>query len=328
MAPPLRPDAFLITGHPRSGTTLLAEILGRHDEIEVLPETHFFDETRTRRLLGDVARGDLDRTLDALVTGNASLRRIVESAGGVAALRAHCRDHEIATAADLFFAVLDWLKVRKGVRLLGEKTPDHILAAERLARVHPTLKLIDVVRDPRGVALSWRHVGWGEHDAAFVALRWRRAVATAQRVGATLGPRFLQLRYEDLVADPQETLARTCAFLGVAPLATMLDDTATASTYDVRREPWKAQASRSVSGANVDRWRRQLPPADVRAVEIVAGAALDRLGYPLTLSDVGGARRVLERTLFSTRAVATGVCRKIRWSRGAPAGHDHRREEA
>jgi hypothetical protein len=328
MAPPLRPDAFLVTGHPRSGTTLLAEILGRHDDVHVLPETHFFDETRTRRLLADVARRDLDRTLDALIAANDSLARIVAAAGGVAALRAHCREHEIPTDVDLFFAVLDWLKTRHGVRLVGEKTPNHILAAERLAAAHPTLKVIDVVRDPRGVALSWRHVGWGENDAAFVALRWRRAVATARRVGAALGPRFLPLRYEDLVATPRETLARVCAFLDIAPSATMLADDAAASTYDARREPWKVQASRPITGASVDRWRRELAPGDVRAVEMIAGAHLHHLGYPPSCGDVGGARRAVERTWFSTRAAAAGVRRKIRWRLQAAPARDRRGDEA
>lgn len=328
MAPPLRSDAFLVTGHPRSGTTLLAEILGRHDDVHVLPETHFFDETRTRRLLADVARRDLDRTLAALIAGNDSLARIVERAGGVAALRAHCRDHEIATAADLFFAILDWLKTRHGVRLIGEKTPNHILAAERLAAAHPTLKVIDVVRDPRGVALSWRHVGWGENDAAFVALRWRRAVRTARRVGAALGPRFLPLRYEDLVATPRETLARVCGFLDIVPSASMLAENADASTYDARREPWKAQASRPISGAAVDRWRRELAPGDVRAVEMIAGADLRQLGYPPSCDDVGGARRAFERTVFSTRAAAAGVRRKLRWRLQAPRTRAGLGEEA
>ena len=39
-------DPIFVVGHARSGTTLLATLLGRHPHLAATPETHFFNEGR------------------------------------------------------------------------------------------------------------------------------------------------------------------------------------------------------------------------------------------------------------------------------------------
>ena len=57
--------------------------------------------------------------------------------------------------------------------------------------------------------LSYRSVGWGPTTVEDAAIRWRRSVRRGRRDGERLGPdRYREVRYEELVADPERGPAR------------------------------------------------------------------------------------------------------------------------
>ena len=59
--------------------------------------------------------------------------------------------------------------------------------------------------------------GWGHpRDAAGFACQWATEVRAARALGERVGPgRYLELRYEALVADPAGELRRICSFAGL-----------------------------------------------------------------------------------------------------------------
>ena len=55
----------------------------------------------------------------------------------------------------------------------------------------------------------------GRQEGAYYGGRWVRYVRAAETAGARLGrERFLTIRYEDLVADPEQVLKETVEWLG------------------------------------------------------------------------------------------------------------------
>ena len=79
---------------------------------------------------------------------------------------------------------------------------------------------------------------------------------------------WLQIRYEELVKDPQSVLRHVCGFLGVEYSDEMLSypvDT-TYALPDAR---------------NADRWRERLSPREVYLAEMAAGDVLEDVGYDL-----------------------------------------------
>ncbi len=86
------------------------------------------------------------------------------------------------------------------------------------------LFVIHLVRDPRGVAYSWsrrapnpdKPAGYFEQrHASEVAVRWvARNAITEMLLARRLGPRYMRVRYEDLVSDPDETIGRIQAACG------------------------------------------------------------------------------------------------------------------
>ena len=65
---------------------------------------------------------------------------------------------------------------------------------------------------PEGIVTrSWAH----PRDAAGFACQWRAEVVAARALGRRVGPRYLELRYEQLVADPEASLREICDHIGL-----------------------------------------------------------------------------------------------------------------
>jgi hypothetical protein len=101
-------------------------------------------------------------------------------------------------------------------------------------------------------------------------------VIAARALGRRVGPdRYLELRYEELVADPDRALVRCCDLAGLTFEPEML---AYAGEVDVSAKPHQQSLMRPPTAGLRD-WRTQMSPADVAAFEKVAGNLLRALGY-------------------------------------------------
>ena len=126
---------------------------------------------------------------------------------------------------------------------------------------------------------TWAH----PRDVSGFACQWRTEVEAAQALGARVGPgRYLEVRYERLVAAPVEAVQDVCAFAGLAYEPAMLDY---AGTVDLSGKPHQRRLAQPPT-VGVRDWRTELAPADVAAFEEIAGDLLVRLGY-----EVQGAAR-------------------------------------
>ncbi len=181
-----------------------------------------------------------------------------------------------------------------------DKTPTNSLLMPFLAHAFPNAQFIHIVRDGRDVAVShlqkpWllassmgstlREPGgylhgtyapwWVEYgrEAEFEATSdihrmiwaWRRYVEAALRDGPALGAqRYLEIRYEDLMADPRRHGERMLDFMGIERLASRTSFLEALSRADPR---------------SVGAWRRELDPVALAVVDADAGELLRKLGY-------------------------------------------------
>ncbi|MGR8921425.1 MAG: sulfotransferase [Gammaproteobacteria bacterium] len=134
------------------------------------------------------------------------------------------------------------------------KCPRDILVAERFLARWPELYVIYMLRDPRNVITS-RH--GSAPDVYWAGLKfWNTYTPYGRRLADH--PRFVTLRYEDLVSDPdavQRTLETRLPFL---------ERTAPFSRYHELAQPTAQAATalggvRAMRGARPDRWRDHLP---------------------------------------------------------------------
>ena len=150
-----------------------------------------------------------------------------------------------------------------------------------LFELFPDAQFINLVRDPRAAVASQIPLGWGHEEAALAsaAVRWEYSVRRVDGFAGKLRPdQLLDLRYEDMVRDPEATLEQVCAFAGLSAgdsIATMIE----AERRGKFRPGWHEKLAQPISTDSVERWREKLDPHEVALVEQVAEPFLDRFGY-------------------------------------------------
>jgi hypothetical protein len=104
----------------------------------------------------------------------------------------------------------------QGKNRWAEKSTKDSLIIGFLDKLYPDCQVVHIVRHPRDVIASNR-VKYGKKKGAFYGGYWVQYVRSAELGGGRLGSdRFRTIRYEDLVADPENVLRDLIAWLGEA----------------------------------------------------------------------------------------------------------------
>jgi Sulfotransferase family len=279
--------APFIVGVPRSGTTLLRLMLDSHPELTIPPETHFLPRviracrqgSRPERIANVVARHR--RWEDFGIERDEYLARLRKT-----------KPLEAGPAIRAFYALY---AERQGKPRWGDKTPGYAIKMRRIQRALPEARFIHLIRDGRDVVLSQARKSQRPLPLDVAAKRWkRRVIATRKRSD---GVRYTELRYEDLVTDPEASLRRVCELIELPYEASMLDyhEHAAQRLREIDRElpakrghprleaePRLAAHERAYGPPEPERasaWRTEMDDADRAAVEEVAGDLLAELGY-------------------------------------------------
>jgi hypothetical protein len=156
------------------------------------------------------------------------------------------------------------------------------------------LRVVHVVRDPRGVAYSWSKEVRRPESTSGEALMTRYSPARSALLWAghnlflgllgRLGTRTLLLRYEDFVTDPRRGLEELSAFAGLpalsGPLSFLDGATATLSaSHTVAGNPMRFRTG-PISLRRDDAWRTELPRRSRLLVSALTAPLLRRYGYP------------------------------------------------
>jgi hypothetical protein len=130
------------------------------------------------------------------------------------------------------------------------------------------------------VAMSHRRLSWGIHSLPRAASDWRWKTIVGHKLGSLLGSRYLEIRYEELVARPAEVLSQVCAFLGVDTEAALLNYPARAAcNLPAESVQWHRNSIRSQDATRIFEWKRRMSRSDRIIFEQVAGDALAMFGY-------------------------------------------------
>ena len=198
---------LIVLGVRRSGTTLLRVMLDRNRALAVPDESYFVPQLARRH------RGRVDSA--AFVDDLRRLPTLVE--WGLSPDAVARRLHPGMTTGDAIAAVFEAYAGERGKARWGDKTPLYMQYLPLLERLFPRAVYVHLIRDGRDAATSFLEVpdgimtaGWGHpRDAAGFATQWATEVRAARGLGARVGAaRYLEVRYEALVAAPGEELRR------------------------------------------------------------------------------------------------------------------------
>ena len=272
----------VIVGVPRSGTTLLRLMLDRHPQLAIPPETWFLADLAA--LIGQPGVG-VDVLLDTIMEPDTW----PDFGLSAEALRAVLVPGDPSAAARAFFRLY---ADRHAKPRWGDKTPtDEIEAIERLL---PEARFIHIIRDGRDVAASLRKMWFApSEDVGELASFWRGRIERTRAGGERVG-HYLEVRYEDLVTEPEPVLRRICAHVDLVFDQAMLTHHTTAAQRlaehqgrsagpvvitQEQRLRQQASSMRPPDPSLIGRWRTLLSSDEVRRFEQVAGDLLRALGY-------------------------------------------------
>ena len=188
------PSPVFVIGMPRSGSTLVEQILASHSQLEALGELRLL-----YRLAGAITEGKGDTAYD---TGLAAL--------DAASLTAYGR------------AYLDDIAHLKTTSRKGfiDKTPNNFLHVGLIHLLFPKAAIIDVRRHPMACGFSnFTHLFGPGHEFSYrlneMGRFYRSYVQLMDHYDQVLPCRVFRLHYEDLVADPKTQISRLLAHLGL-----------------------------------------------------------------------------------------------------------------
>jgi hypothetical protein len=195
-----------------------------------------------------------------------------------------------------------------------DKHPHYARTVDLIDHLLPDSKFVHIIRDGRDVAVSTmsthRRLGHGQGDIYNASRIWNECIAQARASGSKLGPdRYLEVRYEDLMADPVGQLFPVFRFCGLP--VTAEEVVRITEEYNIERKQLSKGEPRTAGVAEA--WRRKLDIKQRYLMDRYVGHLLIELGYALPgwwANDRAEALRMLFwPTLWKIRASVSSVRR-------------------
>lgn len=296
--PGLETAATFICGHPKSGTSLLLTLLDSHPQLVVYPEESSFFRRFAEQTNG-LPIAEKARLAEELILhifkwnqdnphpgqadypdrdySNVDHERVCNDFSQFLDDFGNEYHHILSSAVIAYGEVSHQL----GLNTLRwvEKTPYNEDFAEDIFSWWPDAKCIHIVRDPRDNFSSYRRKQPDWSPISF-ARSWRQSTQWGWKNQQRYGDRrYLLIRYEDLVEEPEQTIGEIIKFLGI-------EDDPILRRPTRNGKPWGGNSMfgeryEGVSRNPIGRYKNQLNQDAIANLEASLFPEMNRLGYEL-----------------------------------------------
>lgn len=234
--PGVDPAPVFLIGFPRSGTTLLDQILDSHPGLATVEERP---------------------ALEGLIEG------LEGRPGGYPDSLAGLGPEDLEGLRRTYFDDMDTVAERLPGQLLVDKFPLHTIHIGLIERLFPGAKIILALRHPCDVCLSCFMQNFETNDAMAnfhsieaAATLYAKVMGLWRQYGEVLEPDFHAVRYEDLVDDFEGQVRGVLGFLGLEWDDSVLAYADHAKGRGHINTPSYAQVTQPIYGRARYRWRR------------------------------------------------------------------------
>ncbi len=267
---------IFIVGAGRSGTTLLRQILNCHPSLAIVPESHFIPWFYNKL----DTYGNLSEKPNALSLINqiVSTDRFQKWSLQISNPNDFYEKYKPNSYKNILMALYQEYAVQHGKPRWGDKTPAYVDALDILLTIFPSAQIIHLVRDGRDVYLSHKKVTWGPKTAESTAMYWVNCLQNIAINRSLNESNLLEVRYEDLVTEPESQLKRICAFLN-EEFYTHLLNYQNYARNDVRH--WKSQYFNKKITPQIKKYLIKMEDTKIRSFERIAAGFLKKYGYQI-----------------------------------------------
>jgi|GEM_PF-2813111 len=268
-------NKFVILGFPRSGTTLLSRLLSTHQDISCPPETNILGACG--RFLRE------ENTVEGPPIGVLSALEFI----GID------QDEILDRLREMFFFTHE--KAANGKSIWVEKSGFdvfHIDQIETLLAGH--CKFISIVRHPFDVAASVKDLTdtmgivppelqkyTNQIPSHFEAYgqAWADCNERIIKFGEQHPDDFIQIRYEDLVSSPLDTINLLAMFMSATPFTEQTLSTAFEADNHIGLGDWRIYETTQVDGSRTDRWKKSIGPSAANRLLPRVQNLIEKFGY-------------------------------------------------
>lgn len=288
----MRPPVFII-GNPRSGTTLLRLMLTNHQNIVIPPEcgfaVWFYD--KYRELVFS------EKVIDLFVQDVLTARKIETWNLDEARLREYLIQSKVETYAQAVSAVYEFYGRSLGRTFYrwGDKNNFYLNYIPTIFAIFPSAQFIHIIRDGRDIACSYKTLGSSQIVSKYapnlpvnikkIASEWtdniKKIRSSFEKLPST---QVYEIRYEDLVSQPERELTKICDFLR-EPYDSAMELYYIKNKLETQ-EPieflqWKAKTLEKPTSSEVGKYMQELKPEEIKEFEHISASVLNLYNYTL-----------------------------------------------
>lgn len=269
-------EGIVILGMPRSGTTLLRRMIGAHPAIHCPPETN-------------------------LLSAAARFLREEPFAGGLAvgvlpglAFSGYEEETVLERLREMVFSFHREMRDQAGKRLWAEKTAFDAFHVDAIGRLcGDSCRYVCIFRHGLDVVCSLKdlcdememvmddlHPYVRRHANTYEAFghAWCEVSQGLHDFAVGHSGACVRVRYEDLVENPHEHLARIFEFLGEPTSVNRLIGEALGGAEAIGLGDWKTYRTTKVHSESVGRWQK-LSDQTINRLAAIMNPTLERIGY-------------------------------------------------
>lgn len=287
---------IFIVGNSRSGTTMMRRVLGNHPDIYMLEELHFFEQLwstddKSKEISKEKAIALASRLLfiqrDGYLTELNIEKYRTDAVNIVAAIGEKIYSHDVLRSF-LFYETHLHQKT-----IPCEKTPQDVFYIPEILELFPQAKIINMVRDPRGVLLSqkrkWQRKNMGagfmtrkeqrrlkiNYHPITISKLWNASVRTALKYKNHI--QMHNMIFENLVNESEAEVKRLCRFLEIDFTYEMLNIPQVGSSNEADKPD-----AFGIKTERAGNWERGgLNKAEIYFCQKICGNYMKQYGYEL-----------------------------------------------
>jgi LPS sulfotransferase NodH len=285
---------IFIVGCPRSGTTILAKILNNHSQIASATEIHFFNHLCTLKKYDwtNLDEDFLKRFFnETRVEDFCSLLKL-----SFEEFKEQFEQTTIDTKLDqisqnqkrIFDTMMLILLKKKQKTFCCEKTPQHLLSVERILEIYKDAKIIHLIRDGRDTVNSLIKMPWRPEGLLNNSRFWKKYAKLGMEIKNKIchqTENYIDIKYEDLLLNPEESIKKLTNFIGVEFEETMLSNKLSnqketnSNIFSSWESSWKHKAMEELDSTRVGAWQKELSEKDQTLLNWHLKKELAALGY-------------------------------------------------
>lgn len=272
---------IFITGSGRSGTTLLSNIINRHHNCTCGTENDFI----TRLVLQSNKKGYIKNKRAKLILNNLWITKKAFAADW------SLKQEDITKIENQLYIKKTPIKIickqiitkynpNKKAKILLDKNPFYLQILTKIEnKIHPE-KYIFIVRHPLDKFSSEKRLN---QTLISYGISWAYQQRKILSFAKKYNTKCLIIKYEDLVLRKEETILKTCDFLGILfnkeILNTNSNGKRTFSTEEMKA--WHELSNQNITTRRINIWSKNLTKKEVKIVSCYCRKTAKEFGYHL-----------------------------------------------